>query len=101
MESQLATISDYPYRILIMGGSVLGKTNALLIQINQKLYPVKIPLYAKDQYEEEHPFLTHKRKCAGLKHFNGCKAFINTQMTCTIFMKTLKIQSKVKNTKYC
>ena len=35
-------------------------------------------------------FLTHKRECAGLKHFNGCKAFINTQMTCTIFMKTLK-----------
>ena len=67
MESQLATISDYPYRILIIGGSVLGKTNALLIQINQKLYPVKIPLYAKDQYEEEHPLFNSQTRMCRLK----------------------------------
>ena len=42
---------DHPYRILIIGGSVSGKINALLNLINHNLYTDKIYLYAKDPYE--------------------------------------------------
>ena len=44
-------ISDHPYRILIIGGSGSGKTNALLNLINNQLDIDKIFLYAKDPYE--------------------------------------------------
>ena len=44
-------ISDYPYRILIVGGSGSGNTNALLNLINHKPDIDKIYLYAKDPYE--------------------------------------------------
>ena len=48
-------IPDHAYRILIIGGSGCGKTNALLNSINNqpdifKIY-YKIYLYAKDPYE--------------------------------------------------
>ena len=43
-------IPDHPYRILIVGGSRSGKTNALLNLINNKPDIDKIYLYAKDPY---------------------------------------------------
>ena len=55
-------IPDHPYRILIIGGSGSGKTNALLNLINNQLDIDKIYLYAKDQ--------TTKREKVGLNHFN-------------------------------
>ena len=45
-------IPDHPCRILIVGGSGSGKTNALLNLINNQLDIDKIYLYAKDPYEE-------------------------------------------------
>ena len=36
----------------------------------------KIYLYAKDPYEDKYQYLINKRENAGLKHFNGPKAFI-------------------------
>ena len=39
-------IPDHPYRILIVGGSGSGKTNALLNLINHELVIDKIYLYA-------------------------------------------------------
>ena len=45
-------IPDHPYRILIIGGSGSGKTNALLNLIDNHLNIDKIYLYAKDPYEE-------------------------------------------------
>ena len=45
-------ISDHSYRILIIGGSWFGKTNALLNLINNQLDIVEIYLYAKDPYEK-------------------------------------------------
>ena len=45
-------ISDHPYRILIIGGSGSGKTNALLNLINNQPDIDKIFLYAKDPYED-------------------------------------------------
>ena len=69
-------IPDYPYRILIIGGSWSGKTNALLCLINNRPDTDKIYFYAKDPYESIYQFLINKRKRAGLKHFNYPKAFI-------------------------
>ena len=68
-------IPDHPYRILIIGGSGSGKTNALL---NLRNYQSDIDfyLYAEDTYEAKHQFLINKRENTGLKHFNDPKAFI-------------------------
>ena len=57
-DSNLPQIPDYPHRISIIGGSRLGKTNALLNLINHKLYSDKIDfLYAKGPYEGKYQFL--------------------------------------------
>ena len=69
-------IPDHPYRILIIGGSVSGKRNALLNLINHQPDIDKIYLYAKDPYEAKYQFLINKRESTGLKHFNDPKAFI-------------------------
>ena len=69
-------IPDHPYRILIIGGSGSGKTNALLNLINNQPDIDKIYLYAKDPYEDKYQFLIMKRENIGLKHFNYPKAFI-------------------------
>ena len=45
-------IPDHPYRILIIGGSGSGKTNALLNLINNEPDIEKIYLYAKDPHEK-------------------------------------------------
>ena len=55
-------IPDHPYRILIIGGSGSGKTNALLNLINNQPDIDKIYLYAKYPYEAKHHFLIKKRE---------------------------------------
>ena len=69
-------IPDHPYRILMIGGSGSGKTNALLSLIEDQPDIGKIYLYAKDPYEDKYQFLINKRESVGLKHFNDPKAFI-------------------------
>ena len=68
-------IPDHQYRILIIGGSGSGKTNALLNLINNQPDNDKIYLYVKDLYEAKYQFLIYKRESTGLKHFNDPKAF--------------------------
>ena len=46
-------IPDHSYRILIIGGSESGKTNALLNLINHQPDIDKIYLYAKDPYKKK------------------------------------------------
>ena len=55
-------IPDHPYRILTVGGSGSGKTNALLNLINNQPDIDKIYLYAKDPYEKKYQYLISKRK---------------------------------------
>ena len=55
-------IQDHSSRILIIGGSGSGKTNALLNLINNQLDIDKTYLYAKDPYEEKYHFLFKKEK---------------------------------------
>ena len=69
-------IPDHPYRILIIGSSGSGKTNALLNPINKQPDIDKIYLYAKDPFEAKYQFLINKRKSVRLEHFNDPKAFI-------------------------
>ena len=68
-------IPDYLYRILIIGGSGSGKTNALLNLINNQPDIDKIYLYAKDPHEAKYQFLINKRESMALDHFNDPKAF--------------------------
>ena len=68
-------IPDHPYRILIIGDSGSGKTNALLNLINNQPDIDKIYLYAKDPYEAKYQYLINKCEKVGLDHFNDPKAF--------------------------
>ena len=69
-------IPDYPYRILIAGGSGSGKTNPLLHLIKNQPDIDKIYLYTKDPYEKKYQYLINKREKVGLDHFKDPKAFM-------------------------
>ena len=66
-------ISDHPYRILIIGGSGSGKTNALINLIIEQKDIDKIYLYARDLKEPKYEYLIKKRKDVGIKHLNNPK----------------------------
>ena len=70
-------IPDHPYRILIIGGSGSGKSNALLNLINNQPDINKIYLYAKDPYEAKYQCLINIREKAGLNHYDDPKAFMD------------------------
>ena len=84
-------IPNQPYRILIIGGSVSGKTNALLNLINNQPDIDTIYLYAKDPYEAKYQFLINKSDSPGLKHFNDPKAFIEYSNNMQDFKKYAKL----------
>ena len=67
---------DHPYRILIIEGSVSGKTNVLLNLIENQPDIDKIYLYTKDPYEAKYQYLINIREKVDLKRFNHPKAFI-------------------------
>ena len=67
-------IPDYQYRLLVAGGSGLGKTNDILHLINNQPDIDKIYLYAKDPFEANYQYLINKREKVGLNHFNDPKA---------------------------
>ena len=68
-------IPDHPHRILIIGGSGSGKTNALLNLINEQDDIDIIYLYAKDLSEPKYDeILIKNRKNVGIKHFNDPNA---------------------------
>ena len=69
-------ILDHPYRILMIGGSGSGQTNALLNLINHEPDIDRISLYAKDPYETKYQLLINKRESTGLKYLNDPNTFI-------------------------
>ena len=69
-------IPDHPYRILIIGGSGSGKTNALLNLIENQPDIDKIYLYAKDPYEAKYKFLINKREKVRLDQYDDPNAFM-------------------------
>ena len=74
-------IPDHPYRILIIGGSGSGKTNALLNLINEQDHIDKIYLYAKDLSEPKYEYLIKKLENAGIKHLNDPNRLIECSNT--------------------
>ena len=68
-------ILDHPHRMLIVGDSGSGKTNALLNLIHNQQDIDKVYLYAKDLYEDKYQYLINKSESVGLKHFNDPKTF--------------------------
>ena len=55
-------IPDHPCKILIVGGSGSGKTNALLSLINNQQDIDKMYLYVKDPYKAKYEYLINKRE---------------------------------------
>ena len=74
-------IPDYPYRMLIIGGSGSGKTNLLLNLINEQNDIDKIYLYARDWNETIFDYLNIKREDVEIKHANNPNAFIDCSNT--------------------
>ena len=96
----LTQISDHPYRILIIGGSVSGKANSLFYLINHQLDVDKIYLYSKDPYKAKYQVLIKKHEDVGTKNFNDSKAFIEYSNNWLVFIKTLNIIIQIKNVQY-
>ena len=73
-----------------MGGSGLGKTNALLNLTNHQPDIDKIYLYAEDPFESKYQFLISKREDVGLKHFKDLKVFIEYSFNMMDVHKSIK-----------
>ena len=69
-------IPDHPCKILIIGGSESGKTNALLNLINPESAIDKMYLYTNDPYEAKHQLSINKTETKGIKYLNDLKDFI-------------------------
>ena len=69
-------IPEHWYRILVIGSSASGKTNALLNLIKEQDDIDKIYLYAKDLREPKYEFWIKACEDAGTKHINDSNAFI-------------------------
>ena len=93
-------IPDHPYRILIIGSSGTGKTNALLNLINNQSDIDKTYLYAKDPYENKYQYLINERESVGLKHFTILKLLLNIQMICIVFIIILITIISTKKIRY-
>ena len=74
-------IPDHPCRILIIGGSGSGKTNALINLINEQKDIDKIYLYTGELSEPKYEYLIKKRQDVGIKHVNNLNAFIECSNT--------------------
>ena len=97
--SEWPYIPDHPYRILIIGGSGSGKTNALLNLINNQADIDKIYLYAKDPYEKKYQYLINKREKVGLHHFDDPKAFMEYFNDMQDVYKNIEEYNAIKNRK--
>ena len=69
-------IPNHPYKTLITGGSVSGKTHSLLTQINHEPDTDNVYSYGKDPNEAKYQVLINKKESTGLKYLNDSKDFI-------------------------
>ena len=77
-------IPDHPYKILVIGASGSGKTNALINLIyeqDKREFIDKIYLYARDLNEPKYQFLIKKREDAEIRYLNDPNAFIERSNT--------------------
>ena len=92
-------IPDHPYRILIIGGSGSGKTNALLNLIKEQIDLDKIYLYAKDLSEPKYEFLIKMRENSGIKHLNCPNALTECSNTIDEVSRILMITIQAEKEK--
>ena len=92
-------VPDHPYRILIVGGSGSGKTNALLNLIYDQPDIDKIYLYGKDPYEAKYQYLVNIRQKAGLNHYDDPKAFLEYSNYMKYAYKNIEEYNPGKNRK--
>ena len=93
-------VPDFPYRILIVGGSGSGKTNALLNLISRQEDIDKIYLYVKDPYEPKYQFLINKRQAVGKNIVTIVMLLLSIQTTLMMFTTILTIIILVKVVKF-
>ena len=74
---------------MVIIGSGLGKTNALLNLIKEQDDIHKIYLYAKDLSEYKYEFLFKQREDAGTNHFNDSNAYIECSNTMDDFYEDI------------
>ena len=74
-------IPDHPYRIIKIGGSGSGKTNALINLINKQNDIDKDFLYSRDLSEPKYEYLINKGEDEGIKHLNNTNASIEYSNT--------------------
>ena len=74
-------IPYHPYRILIIGGSGSGKTNALINLVNEQNDTDKFYLYARDLSKPKYEYLIKRREDVGIKHVNNPNTFIECSNT--------------------
>ena len=87
---------DYPYRVLIIGGSGSGKTNILLNLIENQPDIDKIYLYAKDPFEAKYQYLINIREKVGINILTILKLTSSIQMICVMPTKILMITILIK-----
>ena len=83
-------IPDHLYRIITIGGSGSGKTNALLNLIDNEPNIGKIYSYAKDPYKAKYQLSISKSESTGLSILRILKLLFNIQMRSKMFIKILK-----------
>ena len=82
---------DHPYKILVIGGSGSGKTNALINLINEKNDIDEIYLYAKDLSKPNYEYLMKKRKDRGINPVMIKMHLFIVQILWMIFMSIFMI----------
>ena len=92
-------IPDHPYRILIIGGSGSGKTNALINLINEQNDIDKIYFYARDLSEPKYEYLIKNREDTGIKHLNNPNAFIESSKTMNDVYENINDYSPIRKRK--
>ena len=74
-------IPDHPFRILIIGDSGSGKTNALFNLISEQNNIDTIYVYARHLSERKYEYLIKKGENAGINHLNDLNTFIECSNT--------------------
>ena len=87
-------IPDHPYRVIIIGGSGSGKTNALINLINEQNDIDKIYLYARDLSEPKYEY-----EDRGIKHVNNPNAFIECLNTMDDVCKNINDYNPIRKRK--
>ena len=90
-------LPDYPYRILIIGGSGSGKTNVLLNLIKDQRQDIdKIYLYVKDPPKSKYQLLIHEKEKSGIENLKHPKAFIDYSQTIDDVYEKLEVYNPTK-----